>query len=417
MAASADLIARSGDLKRELVEYAEGTRFRRAMQRAYDERFGPWDLPDQAASIDFLDRFILQHRLKDGTTVVEQFVADRPELPEDERDLLLGWRDVVEGIFEVERLDGETLVVTNLVDELTYRVRSNAGPKVLAGMRPGSFLITRLVPIGDEWLLSGISHTLPASSRDFAYQRAADIAAQHPALVFRNPEKLARAWEVQREERRHFVAFFGSDLVVLPGSELAERMAAYARFRMYEARDPEGRTAAEHYRETYGVEPPTLDFALPPDLTEAETVGVICDDVEGLNFYRDFGRFEATLAAPELAAEPAHREIVLTYLEEPSISPLPFRRLAARDPERASRVIRLVLGRKRFSWERDGEALLKRYKPSYFERPMLPAVTPLSDRLTRAHLAANGPASARTARRRSRRRSGSSARRPRRRAP
>jgi hypothetical protein len=31
-----------------------------------------------------------------------------------------------------------------------------------------------------------------------------------------------------------------------------------------------------------------------------------------------------------------------------------------------------------FFWERDGEALLRRYKPSWFERPVLPSVTPIS---------------------------------------
>lgn len=411
MAASAELIEPSGDLKRELVAYAEGARFSRALRRTYDERFGPWDFPDQAASIDFLDRFILQHRLKDGRTIVEHFVADHPELAECERGMLLGWRDVVEGIFEIERLDGEALVVVGLVDEQTYRVRSNASPGVLAGMQPGSFLIARLVPVADEWLLSGISWTLPASERDAAYQRAADLATQHPALVFRNPEKLARAWELQREEHRHFVAFFGTDMVVLPGPALAERMAAYAYFRMREARDSEGRTAAERYRETYGVEPPALDFSLPPELREAGTVASISDEVEGLNFYRDFGLLEETFASPELATEPERRDIVLAYLKEPGISPLPFRRLAASDPERASEVFLRVLGRNRFAWERDGEALLKRYKASYFERPVLPSVTPVSDKLTRAHLAADDAAP--STRRRSGRGPRTAARRPR----
>ena len=413
MTATTDLVERSGDLKRELVAYAEGARFRRALRRTYDERFGPWDLPDQAASIDFLDRFILEHRLKDGRAIVEHFVADHPELPEDERGMLLGWRDVVEGIFEVERPDGEALVVVGLVDELTYRVRSNVGPGVLAGMQPGSFLITRLVPVADEWLLSGISRTLPASERDAVYRRAADLASQHPALVFRNPEKLARAWELQREEHRQFVQFFGTDMVILPGAVLAERMAAYAHFRMHEARDSEGRTAAEHYREKYGVEPPALDFSLPPELREAGTVAIISDELEGLNFYRDFSLLKETFASPEQAAEPERQEIVLAYLKEPGISPLPFRRLAGRDPERAGQVFRLVLGRKRFSWERDGEALLKRYKASYFERPMLPSVTPLSDKLTRAHLAADDAEAAPSTRQRSGRRRRTAARRPR----
>ncbi|MDP8923283.1 MAG: hypothetical protein M3O34_10470 [Chloroflexota bacterium] len=404
MSASPDLIERSGDLKRELLAFAQEPRFERAYRRALRERFGPFDLPDEAEFANFLDHFILQRRLKDGRTVVEQFVAERPDLPEEEREMLLGWRDVVEGIFEVERLEDETLVVSNLVDELTYRVRSNAGRGVLARMKPGSFLITRIVPVADEWLLSGISSVLPAADHQYAYQAAAKLATQHPALVFRNPEKLARGWELQAEERRHFVSFFGSDLVVLPGSELAERMAAYAHFRMHEERDSDGRTAAEYYREKYGIEPPVLDFGLPTDLCEADTVGVVYDEVEGLNFYANFGLVEETFAAPELADDPVHREAVLTYLKEPSISPLPFRRLATRDPERASQVFRRVLGRPRFSWERNGEALLKRHKASHFEQPPLPAVTPLNDAQTRAQLAAGDDTGTRPARRRLRRR-------------
>jgi hypothetical protein len=71
--------------------------------------------------------------------------------------MLLGWREVVEGIFRVQRRDRDALVAVNLVDELTYRVRSNRGPAALASMRRGMFLIARLVPIGEEWLLSGRS--------------------------------------------------------------------------------------------------------------------------------------------------------------------------------------------------------------------------------------------------------------------
>jgi hypothetical protein len=78
-------------------------------------------------------------------------------------------------------------------------------------MRRGTFLITRLVPIGQEWLLSGASTVLPAASRGEAYRLAVELAAAHPALVFRNPERLAQGR--QREERGHFIAFFSSDLV------------------------------------------------------------------------------------------------------------------------------------------------------------------------------------------------------------
>ncbi len=389
MQASSDLVERSGALKQELVHFAQqppfARRLRQQLRRRVDQR-GPMN---DSKLIDLLDRFILEHRLADGRTVVEHFVRKHPELPEEERAMLLGWRDVVEGIFQIQRPEGEALVVVNLIDDLTYRVRSNMGPAVFARMQPGSFLVARLVPVSDEWLLSGTMSTIPAADRDEVYSLAAEVATQHPSLVFRNPERLARGWELQREERDHFIAFFGSDVVVLPGSELAERMRAYAHFRTYEVRNAEGKSAADRAQELHGVVPREPEFPIPADLSAADTVGIIYDEVEGLSFFANFAVLEETFADPALAARRDHRQAVLGYLKAPSVSPLPFRRLAERDPDRASRVFERILKQPGFQWERDGESLLRRYKASHYERPVLPSVTPLSGALVRAKLAAS----------------------------
>lgn len=388
MPGNTDLVERSGDLKVELVSFALRPRFAKTLRQEVERRFGERAEMDESEFANFLDWFILQGRLPGGRGVVEHFVADHPELPEEERAMLLGWRDVVEGIFEVKRREGEALVVDNLVDELTYRVRSNMGPAALRPMRPRSFLIARLVPAGDEWLLSGIPSVLPAANRDDAYRLAVEYVAQRPELVARNPEKLAQAWEMQRQERRHFIAFFGSDQVVLPGRELAERMQAYAHYRLYDVRDDEGKSAAEYAEEKYGVVPPPIDFQITAELSDAETVGVIFDETEGLNLFADFGIVDETFADPPLTADREHRQAVLEYLKEKSISPLPFRRLAERDPELASQVFQRVLGKPGFSWERDGETLLRRYKAAYFKQPVLPGLTVLSDPLARAQMSA-----------------------------
>jgi hypothetical protein len=100
---------------------------------------------------------------------------------------------------------------------------------------------------------------------------------------------------------------------------------------------------------------------------------------------------QETFADPALAARRRYREAVLGYLESPTISPLAFRRLAEPDPERASRVLGRVLRRPGFLWERDGEALLRQYKASWFERPVLPGVTPVSRALSDHHQAAPRP--------------------------
>ncbi|MEV4018821.1 hypothetical protein AB0J35_50845 [Nonomuraea angiospora] len=49
-----------------------------------------------------VDHFALQHRLASGDTVIDRFLRTHPGLGTQERAMLLGWRDVVEGIFEVQ---------------------------------------------------------------------------------------------------------------------------------------------------------------------------------------------------------------------------------------------------------------------------------------------------------------------------
>src|SRR5260370_8628858 len=147
MPANQNLIQRSGDLKRDLLEFGQGPRFDRALQQAVTEHFGPTIVANEGEVGNFLDWFILQHRLSDGRTVVDHFVSAHPKLPEAERAMLLGWQGVVEGIFAVQRQDGDALIVVNLVDELTYRVHSTMGPPVFNQMPLSPSLIPHPVPI------------------------------------------------------------------------------------------------------------------------------------------------------------------------------------------------------------------------------------------------------------------------------
>ncbi|WP_237723858.1 MULTISPECIES: hypothetical protein [unclassified Rhodococcus (in: high G+C Gram-positive bacteria)] len=164
-----ELVARSGDLKGELLDFAPHARFGRQLTtliRAAAD-LGPLD---EGILVRSLDHFVLEYRLRDGGTVVEGFVAQqRPRLTEDESQMLLGRRDVVEGYFEVHPAgDGiGTAVFHNLVDDLRrYRVHSNIGPDVFATVRPGMFVYGRIVPVHPatgHWLISGHLVPFPAS--------------------------------------------------------------------------------------------------------------------------------------------------------------------------------------------------------------------------------------------------------------
>jgi hypothetical protein len=108
---------------------------------------------------------------------------------------------------------------------------------------------------------------------------------------------------------------------------------------------------------------------------------------EGLVFCPDFARLLAAFEDPALGRDGAHREIVLGYLESDTIPPDVIEAVAALDPSRASQLIAAVLERPSFDWDRDGDALLRRNKPSFFERPRLPSILPLPTRMVEGLLA------------------------------
>ncbi|MGY1709152.1 hypothetical protein ACI8AC_06530 [Geodermatophilus sp. SYSU D00758] len=371
-----DLVERAGELKRQLVEFSERPRYARAFSAMIAEQDEPVVAGDENGLVLLWDSFLLEHRLQDGRTVVEHFVDAHPDLPPGERQMLLGWRDVVPGVFEVELRDRDALTVVNLVDDLTYRVRSTSGPSVFRRTPKRSFLLARLVAVGDEWVFSGPVDVLRPAERALAAHVALDMSLRSPEVALRNPEKLAQAWELQREERQRFIRFFGTDLVVVPGEQAQQRLDEFYRARQEEIL----REHPEAARRAGGAPAPVIE--LPPDLVECETVAFIYDEDDGMDFLAEFGLVADAFANPDLLRRRRHRETVLSYLHDDTVAPMVLRRLADRDPETASTVVRRLMKRPRFDWARDGEELLRSLKPDHVARAPLPTVAPVGERLS-----------------------------------
>ncbi|MDP9797468.1 hypothetical protein J2S43_005980 [Catenuloplanes nepalensis] len=353
------------------MAFSQQPRYGRAASEFLDRYGNGIEEFDEQRLMLLWDCFILEHKLSNGRTVVEQFVAAHPQLPESEREMLLGWQDVVQGPFQVIRREGPALIVESLVDELTYRVRSNMGPDIFRRMPRKSFLIARLVAVGDEWMLSGPVNLLRTAERDIAYRLAMDMALRTPEAVFRNPEKLDLAWKQQRADRDRFIRFFGSDLVVVPGEQAQARLNAFYAFSREEllgGPEPDGPPAG-------------VVVTLPEEMVESETVALIYDETDGIGFYTEFGLVEQAFANPGLLRRRRWREHTLEYLHDDSVEPMVIRRLAERNPDKATTVIRKLLKRPKFDWNRDGETLLREVKPGYYARPPRPRVSPVSERL------------------------------------
>jgi hypothetical protein len=375
------LIERSAELKRALVEFACGPRCGRHLERFMAETADlEEDLTDSEA-IGVIDRFALQHRLPNGKTVLDQFLASQPGLTTADRQMLRGWRDVVEGIFEIRSRNREAIVLLNLLDDLEYRTYSNMGPAAFRRLPKGGFVHARLVPIRPvpgAWLVSGTVASYPKSGAAQIAPVALKLATSRPELVFRNPEKIEQGWKQMREDRALFVEFFGEDELVLPPAEAGERLNAYYRHRQEAAlaAHPERRRP----RNIPGVDVPA--FELPADLADADTIGIIYDEIDGLNFYNEYGMLRDLFADPALAADKRYSDALRGYLESETIGPLPFRRLAAAHPETVDTVFRKILRKPNFTWTEHGEALLRRRKPWYYEHEPRPGVSVIGARLS-----------------------------------
>ncbi|MFJ7909718.1 hypothetical protein [Kitasatospora sp. NPDC096204] len=375
------LIERCAELKGELVEFAQSARFDRWLTPLLLEAAGPERQLDEAEAIRIIDHFILRYHLPDGSTVVDRFVAGRRDLTEADRTMLLGWRDPVEGIFEVRNKDGDAVVLLNLVDDLEYRTYSNVGRAAFRGVSKGGFLLACVVPVHSAdgaWLISGAMSSYPKSTATEIARAALHLATTQPELVFRNPEKIEQGWESMREDRAAFIAFCGSDELVLTPAEVEERLNSYYRHRQEAA-------VAEHPDRARGRRLPGLDFPafeLPQGLAESDTVGVIYDEVDGLNFYPDYGMLRDLFADPTLPGRKQHQDLLRVYLREESIAPLPIRRLAAAHPETVDEVFRKLLRKPGFTWAEHGEALLRRRKPRYYAQEPRPGVSVIGERLS-----------------------------------
>ncbi|WP_377273772.1 hypothetical protein [Peterkaempfera sp. SMS 1(5)a] len=365
------------------MAFAQSSRFSRRLEARLDDAADEHGFLDEQTFIAVVDHFTLEHRLPDGSTVVERFVAERrPALSEDERAMVLGWRDVVEGIFEVHGWDNDAVVLHNLLDDLTYPTHSNMGRRALRKLRTGMFVVARLVPVHpatDAWLISGNLATYRPSAGPELAQAALETLTAHPRLLRRNPELVRLAHEMQAEARADFVELFGTDLLVLEPQEAQARLYEYHRLRQEKvaAGLPPDRTADA------AAHGPTLDelSQLPAELCAAETVGVLYDADEGLAYYADFGALDELFAAPDRAGNRDRMARLRKYLDDDSVSPAVIRRLAERHPEGADAVFRKLLRKPSFTWSSHGEALLQRRKKAHFQQEPWPSISPVGSRL------------------------------------
>jgi hypothetical protein len=291
--------------------------------------------PTAEQTSELLDFFCLEWVDAEGWTVTQRAAAEGAVPAEVDRWAL----DAHRALFVVDGWSSGNVQLRDIATEDAFAVHA---PWAEADLPRRSVLRATIVPFDgtlrffgepDVWDPMGVIARMELLAE---WQRGPE-----PDLLARL-RALRAAFVRQREERDVWVSHFGADLVVFEGADdMERRLARFISVLFNEARFPSlgGRTRHEVERAHKGDEPKVVQFALGPTLRGSGRHGAIYDAVEGIHFLPALGEF-----LDHLGGRGDHADVVRTYLDDPGITFLPFRRAAEAYDGASARVAALLAG-------------------------------------------------------------------------
>ncbi|NVM95810.1 hypothetical protein [Arthrobacter wenxiniae] len=363
-----ELLDRSAELKSALVDYATSPGFARRLAEALKsaETEGR---PSMEEFADAVEQMLFEPSLDGREALLHRFLRTNKALSPDDRAVYEDWRDRnVLGAFRIVSNHRMWMVLHNLIDELDYQAHPTAGLEQLPHVKPGGYVVTRLVPVGGIWTVSGNLRFFGANDLPQVRRFAASLLRRMPQLAFRNPEKLENARDTVRKHHDIFVRLFGGN--VLRGTG-AEAVAAYRRFL-----DACGSELARP-----DTDPATIrtgaqlapDSGIPPEILESADVALFHHPVKSISFLLHYGELEDAHRFPPRDTHDAGA--VRGFVEDSTTPAYVLQELASRFPGTVNATYRVALSQPDFDWDRDGEALLRRHKPDSFREQDVPAIS------------------------------------------
>ncbi len=374
-------IDRFGDIRKMLVDYFQNVLLKKngtlnkAFFKAAREKYGnPLVIESENEFHEFTDNFVYSYRFPDDQTVIDRFVSETSDLGEEEKAIILRWKDPVVGLFRVKRTLIDGFVAENLINEVDYTIKPTTIPQEFERLaKPGAFFRAKIIPVSDhEYIFSGVQKFLDASEKEIL-KMVANLQMKHPQFAFRdNEERIRRGFELQKKDRELFVEYFGSDEVLTEGRKLPDLGAAFMNYRLSKIDKPL----------PDGYKAPRTNF--PNGLLKSKDVGIVFDEMSGQHYLVNYGIMLNVFQSPDEAKIQRHKRDILTYLEDQTIPPDVLKRLFFRFPQNTEFIIRRVLNKPEFNLERDFDSLMDEFKPSFKGREIYPYILPMSHEFVEA---------------------------------
>ncbi|RLB95672.1 MAG: hypothetical protein DRH90_25310 [Deltaproteobacteria bacterium] len=376
---------RLGDIKSTLINFSRSPEFKEDFEMARKSRFGKKKRPkNEGEWINFQDWFVLECELMSGGTIIDRyFETYQDKMRRDVQELINGWKQVIEGLFEIKDRIENGYFVKNLINERAYKVYPTNVSEPLIELHKGDFFIGRIVPARGVHIFSGAFTPIPLDGNDRVrnemYQMAARMQTENPARALAdNPEKLKKSREAVQRQYNDFINYFGKDEVFGTGKEIRQNYQDFFDYQIFELQDPDtGLTKAEEFEKMTGKSYKPPKPKLPHKLLRNKDVAMLCDPVDSLTLLEEYGLFLKIFTDPDKHLGTSYAEdVVMGYLESDTISDVPFRRVAKRYPENFKTVIDYYA-------EQDGfvtgglEDLMQAFKPESYDK--LPGIVVVMD--------------------------------------
>ena len=378
---------------------------------------------DTAQQDLIIDTFLTEGKVGDKTPL-DLFLESQPELSNSDRQLVSGWRRSFIGLFAVTQILPDGFELMNWLTAKHYVVKPS-NPQVIEQMtrfKEGEILLTRIAPVTDTyWMISCPCTPMGKLGKPKLAVAIGNFKENYKTALYSDaPELLEQAWQSVEQYHQHFLDFFGSDEVTLPGHQLNKKIAEFQEVimqrRLAEAGIDESKTLAEvaleagigeeeiraaaesagadskqvsqliDSKSTTKMVMPKVD--LPAELRKAERVTALSHPRWGQMFLPSYSQFKTLLEAEDWQSIEGSEKLIRYYLENPTINAFVWQRLAQQYPTQLEKVLQTVLKRPNFQLDRDKDALLQEFnKPIEPELPEIASVPLHLDNLFQAAVA------------------------------
>ncbi|KAI9132282.1 hypothetical protein [Acaryochloris sp. CCMEE 5410] len=176
-----------------------------------------------------IDSFATEGTVGDQS-ILDYFLENRPNLSLEDQALVSRWSQGFVGLFAVRERALEHLVLMNWLTEKQYKVLIPKEPqdRNIARLKTGEIVLTRLLPLGKNWMLSGPSIFLGKLGKPKLAVAIGNFKKYHKNYLYGDaPDLLEEAWQSVESYHQAFVDYFGSHEITLTGHQLEKELADF----------------------------------------------------------------------------------------------------------------------------------------------------------------------------------------------